>query len=126
MRLPRPIYAALYRFGYQPDQSTPKRLLKRYLPRDAVIIEAGAHRGEDTLQFSYLWPKGHIHAFEPIPEPRAILERNVAKRRNVTVYPYGLGATNGASWMWVSDSADASSSLFEPTGHLAAFPAVGF
>src|SRR3954454_202432 len=119
MRLPRPIYAPLYRFGYQPDQPIAKRTLKRYLPRDAVIVEAGAHRGEDTLQFSYLWPKGHVHAVEPIPEPRAILERNVAGRRNVTVYPYALGAINGASPMWVSDGHDASSSLFEPTGHLA-------
>src|SRR4051794_29087536 len=126
VRVPTPVYAALYRLGYQPDQSIPKRVLKRYLPKDAVILEAGAHRGEDTLQFSYLWPKGHIHAFEPIPEPRAILERNVTKRRNVTVYPCALGATNGASSMWVSDGADASSSLLRPTGHLAAWPSVGF
>ena len=29
-----------------------KLALKRYIPRDAVIVEAGAHRGFDTVHFA--------------------------------------------------------------------------
>ena len=46
----------------------PKRALTRFIPADAVIVEAGAHRGFDTVQFARLWPEGTIHAFEPVPE----------------------------------------------------------
>lgn len=118
VKLPRPVYAALYRYGLQPGQpGSPisKRLLRRYLPKDAVILEAGAHVGIDTLQFSYLWPRGHIHAFEPIPELRANVWSNVQERGNVTVYSYALGEREDTASMWVSTSGtDGASSLLQP------------
>ena len=43
-----------------------KELIKQYLPINPVVIEAGAHIGTDTVEFSKIWPKGSIYAFEPI------------------------------------------------------------
>ena len=51
----------------KPEGGIPLYTIARYLPADPVIVEAGAHLGYDTLAMSRCWPRGHIHAFEPIP-----------------------------------------------------------
>jgi FkbM family methyltransferase len=105
----------------------PKRALKRYIPEDAVIVEAGAHHGFDTTQFARLWPEGRIYAFEPVPHVYEELERNTAHCGNVTTYQLALGDKDAVMRMWLSDRAhDYSSSLLEPRKHLDEFPEIGF
>jgi FkbM family methyltransferase len=105
----------------------PKRALARYLPKGAVIVEAGAHHGNDTVELARLWPEGRIYAFEPVPHVYEHLQRNTARYANVTTYPLALGDTDGAMPMWLSDPGhDYSSSLLEPTQHLEEFPEIGF
>jgi 2-O-methyltransferase len=104
-----------------------KRALKRYIPRDAVIVEAGAHRGIDTVQFARLWPDGRIHAFEPVRHVYEHLQRNTANYRNVTTYQLALGDRDAVMRMWLSDREhDYSSSLLEPRKHLDEFPEIEF
>jgi hypothetical protein len=38
------------------EMGIPKQALKRYIPKHAVIVEAGAHHGIDTVQFARLSP----------------------------------------------------------------------
>lgn len=105
----------------------PKRALTRFIPADAVIVEAGAHRGFDTVQFARLWPEGTIHAFEPVPDVYEHLKRNTAPYRNVRTYPLALGDRESAMPMWLSDPEhDYSSSLLKPKEHLDEFPEIGF
>jgi FkbM family methyltransferase len=105
----------------------PKQALKRYIPTDAVIVEAGAHRGIDTVQFARLWPDGRIHAFEPVPHVYGHLLRNTAHYRNVKTYQLALGDRDAAMPMWLSDPKhDYSSSLLEPREHLDEFPEIAF
>jgi FkbM family methyltransferase len=105
----------------------PKRALKRYLPTDPVIVEAGAHHGLDTLQFTRLWPAGQIHAFEPVPHVYEHLQRNTAPYSNVRIYQLALGDRDAAMPMWLSDRThDYSSSLLEPREHLDEFPEIAF
>jgi FkbM family methyltransferase len=104
-----------------------KRALKPYIPRDAVIVEAGAHRGIDTVEFARLWPEGRIYAFEPVRHVYEHLQRNTAGYHNVTTYQLALGDRDAVMRMWLSDREhDYSSSLLEPRRHLDEFPEIGF
>jgi 2-O-methyltransferase len=109
------------------EMGIPKRALRRYIPQRAVIVEAGAHRGFDTVQFARLWPEGRIYAFEPVPHVYEHLRANTAGYRNVTTYQLALGDRDTAMRMWLSDREhDYSSSLLEPRKHRDEFPEIGF
>jgi FkbM family methyltransferase len=105
----------------------PKPALKRYIPRDAVIVEAGAHHGIDTVQFARLWPEGRIYAFEPVRHVYERLQRNTARYPNVKTYQLALGDRDARMRMWLSDREhDYSSSLLEPRKALDEFPEIRF
>ena len=120
-----------YRRIFASDQTAsdqiPKRHLAPFLPPNPVIVEAGAFDGYDTMQFSRIWPRGRIHAFEPVPTLFARLRRRLFLFPNVQCYPLALGAMSGPMTMYVSGgSSTASSSLLPPKGHLTDFPTVTF
>jgi 2-O-methyltransferase len=104
-----------------------KRLLKSFLPNDPVIVEAGAHVGSDTLDFARRWPRGVVHAFEPVPHVYAELVAATRVAPNIRTYERALGAFTGTARIHVSGGAsDGSSSMREPTIHLAEHPGVTF
>jgi FkbM family methyltransferase len=104
-----------------------KRLLAPLLPDDPVVIDAGAHVGSDTLDFARRWPKGTVHAFEPVPQVYAQLVAATRETRNVATYEQALGPFTGTTGIHVSGGAsDGSSSMRRPTQHLAAHPTVTF
>ena len=89
------------------------------LPENPVILEAGASRGMDTVQFASLWPKGAIHAFEPEPSTFGILTRETGAFANVTCYQLALADQSGTASFHVSSRGDDhgatdSSSLLKP------------
>ena len=51
---------------------------------------------------SETWPEGTIHAFEPVPEIFALLEKNTQHLSNVKRYPYALSDSNGTATFYVS------------------------
>jgi FkbM family methyltransferase len=113
--------------GEPPDYEFPKDALRDVVPGDPVVIEAGAHRGGDTRDFAAMWPDGRIYALEPIPDPFRELSESTKGLPNVTAEQLALGTADGMQEMWVSSGAsDGSSSLKEPTGHLAEHPDVAF
>jgi 2-O-methyltransferase len=96
-------------------------ILKSRLPENPVILEAGAHIGRDTKKLSAYWPKGHIHAFEPVPALFEQLQHNTKNLLNVSCYPFALAATSGSAILHVSSGrSTATSSLLQPiaTEHL--------
>jgi FkbM family methyltransferase len=65
-----------------------------------VAVDAGAHVGRHTIPiWKAVAPAGRVHAFEPAPVARAMLEKTVSvvdpPSGLVTVYPYALGERNG-------------------------------
>lgn len=105
----------------------PKEYIRQHLPDDPVIIEAGAHIGVDTRAMSKLWPKGCIHAFEPVPNLFEQLKNNTASCTNVKQYRLALGGSDGYAKMFVSGGASTgSSSLLPPKEHLALHPNIIF
>jgi FkbM family methyltransferase len=109
------------------DAPIPLELIAGELPDDPAIVEAGAHIGRDTVRLAHAWPLGHVHAFEPVPDIYAQLRRNVSRLRNVTTYPFAVGAASGTAVLHVSSGAsDGSSSLLSPAAHLDVHPDVTF
>jgi hypothetical protein len=76
-----------------------KRRIAKYLPVDPVIVEAGAHIGRDTVEMAHHWPRGVIHAFEPVPSVYRQLQQHTRKLANVKLYPQALGAEVGQQEM---------------------------
>jgi FkbM family methyltransferase len=66
--------------------------LQRVLPRDAVVVDGGAHIGVLTTLFASLCPAGHVYSFEPTDESHAYLVQNVEANEltNVTVEKVAL------------------------------------
>lgn len=106
--------------------------IKPYLPEDPIILEAGAFDGHDSVRMANFWPKGQIHAFEPIPELYKKLTNISIFRPTIQFYPVALGDKFGTMPMYLSayDTApgvvSASSSLLPPKDHLIHAPEVLF
>jgi 2-O-methyltransferase len=105
----------------------PKKYFMHFLPKNPIILEAGAHKGKDTVEMAKLWPAGFIHAFEPVPNLFKLLENNTRNLGNVRCYQLALGDTKGNETLFVSSGAsDGSSSLLPPKDHLKNYPTVYF
>jgi FkbM family methyltransferase len=55
-----------------------------------TVVDVGANVGAASVVFAARYATATIHAFEPGPVPRAVLERNVLPVGRIRVYPYGL------------------------------------
>lgn len=105
----------------------PKSFIKKFLPSDPIIVEAGAHIGKDTLEMAELWPKGRIFAFEPVPFLHEQLRAKTRTANNVHCYSVALSDFTGSATMYVSSGdSDGSSSLLVPKEHIDEHPNVKF
>lgn len=74
--------------------------LARELSDGAVCFDIGANFGLYTLTFAAaVGPAGHVYSFEPLPGPRAVLDRTVRWLGvdNVTVSDQALGDRRGTA-----------------------------
>jgi FkbM family methyltransferase len=101
------------------DEIIPKNRLKKFIPANAVIIDAGAHIGADSVELARMFPSASIHCFEPVPDIYSFLLHNTRKCGNIKCYDIALSSENGNFKMYVSSGgSDASSSLHKPADHL--------
>lgn len=91
--------------------------VRRRIAPGAVFVDAGANIGNHTVYFAKLCRAAHVHAFEPMPHMRAILERNADLNGpdQVTVHPYALGAQEGTAEIAIFNAANHGSTTLEPT-----------
>lgn len=103
-------------------------LLKRYLPNNPVILEAGAFDGTDTLAMINIWPNATIYAFEPDKDSYKLCYERVQTKKNVQTFNLALGDKNGEANFFKSggSSAGESSSLLMPKDHLKFHPSIRF
>jgi FkbM family methyltransferase len=110
----------------------PKAFIKQFLVKcgaNPIIVEAGAYRGEDTVEMAEAWSDLGItiHAFEPLPHIHTALKQWCAPYGNIHTHPYALSDTNSYKTMYISSGrSDASSSLLRPKEHLENYPDVYF
>lgn len=117
----------LYGFPSVIDEKISKRFIARLLGPSPVVVDCGAHTGEDTIEMSALWPSGIIHAFEPVNRLFGELKSAARERKNVRCYNLAIADQTGSSAMFVSSGgSSASSSLLEPEDHLISHPDVSF
>ncbi|MEG3437519.1 FkbM family methyltransferase [Pannus brasiliensis CCIBt3594] len=111
------------------DKNLIKNLLKKENP---IVLEIGAHRGTDTLDFLQKFSEIEIHSFEP--DPRIIkLHRQLVSDRRSKLHEIAISDEEGEATFYQSGEAvddqlkyDASSSLKKPKEHLTAYPNVKF
>lgn len=113
--------------GIAPRGVITLRTIAKFLPRNPVIVEAGAFNGVDTVKMALFWPRGTVHAFEPTPTAYASLADRTAQLRNVYCYQLALSDSVGMREMYLSSGrSTASSSLQRPKSHLEDHPDVYF
>ena len=121
------LYHWLRRAGGLTEENIPLSYIALFLPETPIVVDAGAHNGSDTVQMSRLWPRGTIHAFEPVPAVFSQLEACTRSLANVRRHACALAGACGTMTMYVSSGGtDASSSLLAPKEHLAVNPHVIF
>lgn len=98
-----------------PPGAIPLDRIAEHLPDSPVVVEAGAHRGTDTVDMALQWPGGHIHAFEPVEPLYRTLRAAVRDHPNAQAWPYAVSDREGPATMCVSSGNDQSSSLLTPT-----------
>lgn len=102
----------LHTITHGTGEKVPFSLLRKLLPYNPVILEAGAQFGEDTHWMSDFWSLGTIHAFEPFPEAFDQLEKVATQHTNIKTYCLALSEQNGPAPFYVAGGA---SSLLPPT-----------
>lgn len=89
------------------------QLIRPYLPENPIIVEAGAFDGTDTKKLSAFWPKGTVHAFEPVPEIFQLLTEKTQHLSNVVRHHVALSEKNGAAQFYVSEKPSAPGKPFQ-------------
>lgn len=113
-----------------PDQTL--SIVQKYLPKNPIILEAGAFDGNDSIRMAKKWVNGTIHCFEPIPDLYEQLEINIKNWNNIYSHQLAIGEHEGIIDMYVSELVEnpgktfASSSLLPPKHHLTYAPYVEF
>lgn len=73
-----------------------KNFIEKFLPKNPIIVEGGAHKGIDTAQMAELWPDAQIYAFEPHPLFFKKLCSRMHSYKNVICS--SLALSNKTSW----------------------------
>ena len=100
------------------------QFVKKYLPENPVIFEAGCYDALDTKIMANFWPNSIIHAFEPIPSLYNHCKWATQDNKNINIYPLALSDKIGTATFYVSEyvwspgNPGASSSLLEPHEHI--------
>ncbi len=77
-----------------------KKLLKKNNP---VVIESGAHYGEDSMRFIKTFPSINLFCFEPDPRNIVVIKK-YAKHERLHLYEYALSNRDGTTTFYQSHS----------------------
>ncbi len=108
------------------------KIVKRYLPENPIILEAGSFDGEDTLYVAKFWPQSTIYSFEPVPQIYKKFCRNTKNCSQIKGFNIALGDSCGKKSFYVSSDKNSphipsqSSSLLPPKEHLDYAPHIQF
>jgi FkbM family methyltransferase len=81
------LYQVLLKGGKKAEYYVPPEVAPK------TILDVGSNIGATIIYFHHQFPDAEIFGFEPHPDTFRILQQNVADLPGVTVFNYGLGAT---------------------------------
>ena len=85
--------------------------LKQQGIKPKTVIDVGANIGQFAIAAAKLFPNIQIHSFEPLPKTVTLLNKQVRKLKNITVYPLALGDNEGEITFNVNADSRSSSIL---------------
>lgn len=88
--------------------------VKQFLPASPIILEAGAHLGEDTINMKSIWPDATTHAFEPLPDSFKAMRKNLMHLKNTHCYPLALSDHNGIAQFYLNPGNSGACSINAP------------
>lgn len=104
------------------NEKISKVILRKYVPKNPVMIDCGAHDGKDSVELTGVL-KGTIHCFEPVNNLYERLKQRTKKYPGIFTYQIALSDKNGVEEFFLSEGeSDASSSLLPPLSHLKDHP----
>ena len=77
--------------------------LRRFIPDDAVVLDAGGHAGQFAKLFARMAPNGHVYTVEPGSYALSIMRPAIRfnRLRNITILPVGLSDSPGTATLHV-------------------------
>ncbi len=93
-------------------------LLSLYLPKDPIILVAGALYGNEVKTMANKWPDAHILSFEPNPHAFEILSSTTAYLDRVKAYPLALNDQAGTATFYVCHGTNGDNPIFEHASSL--------
>lgn len=111
-----------------PNLSLSRRLelISKFIPKDPVIFEAGAHNGEHTKTFAQFWREGRIVGFEANTDAYNKAIEFTDGLTNCEIYNLAVNNYNGYADFYVCYGSsgtepvfDGASSLLEPSDWMA-------
>lgn len=96
------------------NEQISKKLLKRYLPGNPVILDCGAYDGKDSIELQKVF-KGKVYCCEAVPGIYRRLNKNISGFPDIFGFNIALSDEDGFQNLYVSyGDLDGSSSLMEP------------
>ncbi len=89
---------------FKPHQA--RDIITSFLPQNAILLEAGAFTGHDTVKMSNQFPDATIHAFEPVPLLFEQLQNRTRDISRIHCYPYALSNRVGTATFYLSEKED--------------------
>lgn len=93
-------------------------LIAKYIPENAIILEAGSNEGEDTIKLAIKWPKSRILAFEAFPDVFKKLKSHTEHFNNIYPFPYALAKNDGIIPFYLSETQYPASSILDRTQYV--------
>ncbi len=91
---------------------------KENLKPNSVVLDIGANIGlYSKIAADRVGPGGHVYCFEPSPQTRLFLEKNLADYQNTTIVPVAVGSSSGSISLYLEDENWGCNSLLAKTGH---------
>lgn len=103
-----------------------KTFIAQFLPNNPIIVEAGAHKGRDTIEMIKFWPNATIYAFEPTNIYEQLVQ-NTIDYHNIHTYNLALASSSMQKKMYAATGKYTQlSSLYKPSEYFTKNPKFTF
>lgn len=96
---------------YEPHETA---VMDALMSRSTTVLDVGANIGWYAVRFAKRQAGVRVHAFEPLPQSHAFLQRNVAANgvgQQVTCYNFGLSDRSGSFEFFIAPGSGTNASL---------------